>query len=91
MTNNSFSELQIKLEESIKSFPYVYLFKFIVKADNKSIALIQAMFGNDAEVFQKQSSKGNYVSLSVKQVVLSVEEIISIYKKASEIEGVITL
>jgi putative lipoic acid-binding regulatory protein len=91
MTNNSFSELQIKLEESIKSFPYVYLFKFIVKADNKSIALIQVMFGNDAEIFQKQSSKGNYVSLSVKQVVLNVEEIISIYKKASEIEGVITL
>ena len=30
MTNNPFSELQKKLEESIKSFPYVYLFKFIV-------------------------------------------------------------
>ena len=41
MTNNPFSELQKKLEESIKSFPYVYLFKFIVKADNKSIALVQ--------------------------------------------------
>jgi len=91
MTNNSFSELQKKLEESIKSFPYVYLFKFIVKADNKSIALVQVMFGNDAEIFQKQSSKGNYVSLSVKQVVLSVDEIISIYIKASEIEGLITL
>jgi hypothetical protein len=91
MTNNPFSELQKKLEESIKSFPYVYLFKFIVKADNKSIALVQVMFGNDAEIFQKQSSKGNYISLSVKQVVLSVDEIISVYKKAAEIEGVITL
>ncbi len=91
MTNNPFSELQKKLEESIKSFPYVYLFKFIVKADNKSIALVQVMFGNDAEIFQKQSSKGNYISLSVKQVVLSVDEIVSVYKKAAEIEGVITL
>ena len=91
MTNNPFSELQKKLEESINSFPYVYLFKFIVKADNKSIALVQVMFGNDAEIFQKQSSKGNYISLSVKQVVLSVDEIISVYKKAAEIEGVITL
>lgn len=91
MTNNPFSELHKKLEESIKSFPYVYLFKFIVKADNKSIALVQVMFGNDAEIFQKQSSKGNYISLSVKQVVLSVDEIISVYKKAAEIEGVITL
>jgi hypothetical protein len=91
MKEHTFSELQKKLEESIKSFPYVYLFKFIVKADNKSIALVQVMFGNDAEIFQKQSSKGNYVSLSVKQVVLSVDEIISIYIKASEIEGLITL
>jgi putative lipoic acid-binding regulatory protein len=91
MKQHTFSELQKKLEESIKSFPYVYLFKFIVKADNKSIALVQVMFGNDAEIFQKQSSKGNYVSLSVKQVVLSVDEIISIYIKASEIEGLITL
>ena len=62
-----------------------------MRADNKSIALVQVMFGNDAEIFQKQSSKGNYVSLSVKQVVLSVDEIISIYIKASEIEGLITL
>jgi putative lipoic acid-binding regulatory protein len=91
MKQHTFSELQKKLEESIKSFPYVYLFKFIVKADNKSIALVQVMFGNDAEIIQKQSSKGNYVSLSVKQVVLSVDEIISIYIKASEIEGLITL
>jgi putative lipoic acid-binding regulatory protein len=91
MKQHTFSELQKKLEESIKSFPYVYLFKFIVRADNKSIALVQVMFGNDAEIFQKQSSKGNYVSLSVKQVVLSVDEIISIYIKASEIEGLITL
>ena len=49
------------------------------------------MFSNDAEIIQKQSSKGNYISISVKQVVLSVDEIISIYKKASEIEGVIIL
>ena len=91
MATHSFDELQKKLEETITSFPYVYLFKFIIKADNKSMALVEVMFDSDAEIIQKQSSKGNYISITVKQVVLSVDEIIAIYKKASEIEGVITL
>jgi putative lipoic acid-binding regulatory protein len=91
MATTSFDELQKKLEETITSFPYVYLFKFIIKAENKSMALVEVMFDSDAEIIQKQSSKGNYISITVKQVVLSVEEIIIIYKKASEIEGVITL
>jgi putative lipoic acid-binding regulatory protein len=91
MATTSFDELQKKLEETITSFPYVYLFKFIIKADNKSMALVEVMFDSDAEIIQKQSSKGNYISITIKQVVLSVEEIIIVYKKASEIEGVITL
>lgn len=91
MAEHTFDELQKKLEETIHSFPYVYLFKFIIKADNKAMALVEVMFSNDAEIIQKQSSKGNYISISVKQVVLSVDEIITIYKKASEIEGVIVL
>ena len=91
MAEHSFLELQKKLEETILSFPYVYLFKFIIKADNKAMALIEVMFDSDADIIQKQSSKGNYISISVKQVVLSVDEIISYYKKASEIEGVIIL
>ncbi len=91
MATHSFDELQKKLEETIHSFPYVYLFKFIIKSDNKAMALVEVMFSDDADIIQKQSSKGNYISISFKQVVLSVDEIISIYKKASEIEGVIIL
>ncbi|MFO0321060.1 MAG: DUF493 family protein [Bacteroidota bacterium] len=91
MANNSFDDLQKKLEETIKSFPYLYLFKFILKANNHSMALVEVMFDNDAEIIQRQSSKGNYISISVKQVVLNVDEIIAIYKKASQIDGLIAL
>lgn len=91
MANNIYDELRKKLEESIDSFPYVYMFKFIVKAENKTIALVQGIFDNDAEISQKQSAKGNYVSITVKQVVMSVDEIIAIYEKVSGIEGVMTL
>lgn len=91
MAKGIYDDLRLKLEESIASFPYVYMFKFIVKADNKTIALVQAIFDNDADISQKQSAKGNYVSITVKQVVMSVDEIIAIYEKVSTIEGVMTL
>lgn len=91
MTAGTFDELRKKLEESIKSFPYVYMFKFIIKADNKTMALVEVIFDNDAEIIQKQSSKGNFISITVKQVVMNVDEIIAIYEKAAEIEGVMSL
>lgn len=91
MAASTFDELRKKLEESIKSFPYVYMFKFIIKADNKTMALVEVIFDNDAEILQKQSAKGNYISITVKQVVMNVDEIISIYEKAAEIEGVMSL
>lgn len=87
----TFDELRKKLEESIASFPYIYMFKFIIKSDNKTMALVEVIFDSDADIIQKQSSSGNYISITVKQVVLSVDEIISIYEKAAAIDGVISL
>lgn len=90
MAKNTFDELRKKLEETVTSFPYIYMFKFIIKADNKTMALVEVIFDDDADIIQKQSTKGNYVSITVKQVVMSVDEIISIYEKAAEIEGVMS-
>ena len=91
MATNTFDELRKKLEESIVSFPYVYMFKFIIKSDNKTMALVEVIFDSDAEIIQKQSTNGNYISITVKQVVLNVDEIISVYEKAAAIEGVMSL
>lgn len=90
MAEGIFDELRKKLEETVKTFPYVYMFKFIVKAENRTIAMVEAIFDNDAEIIQKESAKGNYLSITVKQVVMSVEEIITIYEKAAKIEGVMS-
>lgn len=91
MASGVFDELKKKLEESIKSFPYIYMFKFIIKADNKTMALVEAIFDEDADVIQNQSSTGKYISITVKQVVMSVDEIIEVYEKAAKIEGVMSL
>ncbi len=90
MAEGIFDEFKKKLEETVKTFPYVYMFKFIVKAENRTIAMVEAIFDNDAEIIQKESAKGNYLSITVKQVVMSVEEIITIYEKAAKIEGVMS-
>ena len=91
MVAGTFDVLRKKLEESGMSFPYIYMFKFIIKADNKTMALVEVIFDDAADIIQKQSAKGNYISITVKQVVMSIDEIITIYEKAAEIEGVMSL
>ena len=91
MVAGTFDELRKKLEESGISFPYIYMFKFIIKADNKTMALVEVIFDDAADIIQKQSAKGNYISITVKQVVMSIDEIITIYEKSAEIEGVMSL
>lgn len=74
------------------SFPSVYMFKFIVKSDLQKIAQIESLFHSErAEITRKESSKGAFVSITVKEVMLSVDEIIEVYVQSSKIEGVIAL
>ncbi|MEZ7838010.1 MAG: DUF493 family protein [Flavobacteriales bacterium] len=88
--NNDFDSLRKTLEDL--SFPSVYMFKFIVKSDLKKIAQIESLFQSEkAEITRKESSKGAFISISIKEVMLSADEIISVYEKASSIDGVITL
>lgn len=86
-----FDDLQKKLSESIKSFPHVYMFKFIIKADSKTMALVEGIFDEDADINHKESSGGKYLSITVKQVVMSVDEVIDFYQRAAKIEGVMSL
>ena len=72
-------------------WPSVYLFKFIVPNDNEKMALVSALFDENANISYHISSKGNYVSVSVKEVMLSGDSVIEIYEKAVKIEGIISL
>lgn len=87
-------EFYNRLEEQIKKnhdFPAVYLFKFIIPNDNKTLALTEALFGPEAEVQIRQSSKGNYISISGKELMIDADSIINRYKSAEKIDGLIAL
>lgn len=90
MPNYDFEQFKQKIEQE-HSFPTVYMFKFIVPADNKKIALVETLFAEEAELLQKESSSGKYISITSKQVMMNADEIVAIYKKAMEIEGLMAL
>ncbi len=83
-----------KLREQLNlhdSWPMVYMFKFIVPADNRKIALVESKFSDEAVITQSQSSSGKYISITVKEVMLNTEAIIDKYKEMSGIEGLMAL
>ncbi|HTL82841.1 MAG TPA: DUF493 family protein [Bacteroidia bacterium] len=89
MAELNFDELKKKLEKN--SWPQVYMFKFIVPSDNQKIALVQSLFEDDAEISLQPSSAGKYTSITARQVMLDAESVIEVYKKASSIEGIMSL
>jgi len=84
-----FENLRAKL--AILEWPSIYFFKFIVPNDNEKMAQVSALFDENATISYHTSSKGNYVSVSVKEVMLTGDSVIEIYEKAIKIEGIISL
>lgn len=70
------------------SWPSLYTFKFIVPEGQED--KIRALFPG-TEIKEKQSSKGNYTSLTASIMAPSSEAIIKIYKQAEEVKGLIAL
>ena len=76
-----------KLEE-VHTFPTLYMFKFIVPKDK--VNDVEAIFPKN-EVTLKPSSGGKYLSATAKVMASSSDQIIEIYEKAQNIEGLIAL
>jgi uncharacterized protein len=90
MTEEELEKFKQKLSESM-AFPGVYMFKFIVKSENRSIALVENLFEVGADILTKESGKGKYTSVTAKVVVITVDEIIEVYRKAAKIKDIMFL
>ena len=87
---NPFSGLLEKLKQQ-KNWPIVYLFKFIIPNDNQKLAQTQQLFGAEAQVTINKSRTGKYLSISAKEMMITPEEVIDRYMRATKIEGLISL
>ncbi len=90
MTEEELAGLKERIVDNT-TFPSVYMYKFIVESENRKIALVENLFDADADIHIKESTNGRYTSVTAKVVVINIDEIMDIYKKASAIQGVIFL
>jgi hypothetical protein len=82
---------KLKEQLDLQEWPEVYLFKFIVPNENKKVARVSALFNEGADMRFKNSRNGKYMSISIKEVMLSSDAVIEKYMNASKIEGLIML
>jgi putative lipoic acid-binding regulatory protein len=87
LSTHNFDKLREQLTENF-TWPSVYMFKFIAPANHRTFALLNELFPSPAEVTNRHSAGGKYMSITVKEMMLSVDEVIERYHKASAIEGV---
>ena len=84
-------KLKKQLEEGFE-WPSLYMFKFIIPADNEKMALIQGLFNsNESQINVRTSRNGNYLSVTAKEMMMSPEKVIDRYVEAEQIEGLISL
>lgn len=84
-----FEKLYKQLEQ--EDWPRMYFFKFIAPSDSRTIALVTNLFEDENNITLRPSRKGNYISISVKEVMMDADSVIEVYEKAAQIKGVISL
>jgi uncharacterized protein len=89
MEIDPFQGLLEKLQR--EEWPMVYMFKFIVPNDPQVIAQVTTLFNDQNEMVFHESNKGAYLSITVKEMMMSAEDVVNIYRKTATIKGVITL
>lgn len=87
-------EAKARLRESldkVHGWPSVYMFKFIIEPEAARLEAVLALFPSESEVLRRYSTGGRYLSLTVKEVMMSADEVIARYDRATSIPGVIAL
>jgi putative lipoic acid-binding regulatory protein len=86
-----YTKLKAQLEDTTK-FPADYMYKFIVPTNENQVEEVQNIFNSGGAVITTKKSKtGKYVSLTVVLKVKNAKEVISYYKKAEKIKGIVSL
>ena len=84
---DSFKAFKEKLDQE-HSWPGIYLFKFVVPTAKQKE--VREKFPHESFT-EKKSKAGNYISFTLKKNIKSSDEVVDIYLKAQEIDGLIAL
>jgi hypothetical protein len=90
MEEEHIERLRARLNE-IHIWPSIFMFKFILPSDEARITQLKLIFGESAEIRERLSSKGNYTSITVREMMLSADDIFDRYRRAKDIKDIISL
>lgn len=90
MEEEHIERLRARLNE-IHIWPSVFMFKFILPTDEVRLTQLKLIFGESAEIRERLSSKGNYTSVTVREMMLSADDIFDRYRRAKDIKDIISL
>lgn len=86
-----YKSLKLKLEEN-HNFPEDYLYKFIFPNDHAKLTELYQIFDSiKYTISTRESKNAKYISASILAFVMDANQVIDLYKKVSEIEGVVML
>ena len=86
-----YKKLKEQLDDTTE-FPADYMYKFIVPTGENQVEEVQEMFNKGGAVINTKKSKtGKYISVSVVINLSNSDEVISYYRKAEKIKGIISL
>ncbi len=86
-----YSRFHEQLKKS-QSWPGRYMFKFILKSNHPDFNKLKDFFKKlKKKISVRSSSKENYISITITVSHISSDEVISIYKKVSQIKGIIMI
>jgi hypothetical protein len=86
-----YKKLKEQLDDTTE-FPADYMYKFIVPTSENQVEEVQEMFNKGGAVINTKKSKtGKYISVSVVINLSNSDEVISYYRKAEKIKGIISL
>ena len=74
-----------------QKWPGIYYFKFIVPNDKVKLEQVKKLFMIEGDITYRTSRDIRFIALSCKQEMKNPDEVLALYRKASEIEGVISL
>jgi len=73
-------------------FPTDYMYKFIIPNKKELKIQVENIFNFEGAVIKSKTSKTNkFLSLTILVKVKSADQVIKIYKEASQVEGIISL
>ncbi len=75
----------------VHNWPSIYMFKFIIPNEPEAIDSLRNIFDESVEMRERMSKNGNFISFTIREMMLNADSIFDRYTRASSIKGIISL